>query len=218
MSPQPSYYPGIETPMPQELPPTGINQVPQRYNLTAYPGSAPIIDGRINGDDIWKEGMNVKMDAKGISYTITAKHNRENLYVLLQWKGHPVWKDRIMLLFKQNDGVPDIYMNTGRVDMYSIKYDKSIFEDWHFVNDYITEEHQDGSAKFSLNDNNNEMAIEWKIPLNSGDNYDISINNYPAQLGFSIINEADGGIFPADAHQYAPDTWANLVIADTKKP
>lgn len=216
MSPQPSYYPGID-PVPQEMPYIGIDRARQRYNITAYPGSAPIIDGKVNGDDIWKEGMNVQTDVKGISYTITAKHNRENMYVLVQWKGQPVWRDRIMLLFKQNDGGPDIYMNSGRVDMYSLKYEKSIFEDWHFVNDYITEEHQDGSAKFSLY-NNNEMAIEWKIPLNSGDNYDISINNYPARLGFSIINEADGGIFPTNAHQYSPDTWANLVIADTKKP
>ncbi len=218
MSPQPSYYPGIETPVPQELPYIGGDQASQRYNITAYLGSAPIVDGKINGDDLWKEGMNVQMDVRGISYTITAKHNRENIYVLMQWKGQPVWTDRIMLLFKQNDGVPDIYMNTGRVDMYSITYDKSIFEDWHFVNDYITEEHQDGSAKFSLNNNNNEMAIEWKIPLNSGDNYDISINTYPTNLGFSIMNEKDGGIFPADAHQYDPGTWANLVIVDTKRP
>lgn len=217
ISPQPSYYPGIE-PIPQEMPYIGIDQASQRYNITAYLGSAPVIDGKINGDDIWKEGMNVQMDIKGISYTITAKHNRENLYVLVQWKGQPVWKDRIMLLFKQNDRVQDFYMNTGRVDMYSIKYDHYIFEDWHFVNDYTTEEHQDGSAKFSLNNNNNEMVIEWKIPLNSGDNYDISINNYPAQLGFSIMNDGDGGIFPADAHQYDPETWANLVIVDTKKP
>ena len=225
ISSQSSYYPGIETYVPQEIlsggfeeSPVRIVQIPQKYDLTAYLGSAPIIDGKINGDDIWKEGMNVQMDVRGISYTITAKHNRENLYVLVQWKGQPVWKERIMLLFKQDHGVPIIYMNTGLVDMYSLKYDHSIFEDWHFVNDYITEEHQDGSAKFSLNNNNNEMVIEWKIPLNSGDDYDIYINNYPAQLGFSIMNDGDGGIFPADAHQYDPETWANLVIADTKKP
>lgn len=215
MSPQPSYYP-ID-PVPQEMPYIGIDQASQRYNITAYLGSAPIIDGKVNGDDIWNEGMNVQMDARGISYTITAKHDRENIYVLVQWKGQPVWRDRIMLLFKQNYGAPDIYMNTGRVDMYSIKYDKSVFEDWHFVNDYITEEHQDGSAKYSLNNNNNEMAIEWKIPMNSGDNSDISINTYPAQLGFSIVNEAEGGFFPPNAHQYDPGTWANLVISDTKK-
>ena len=214
---QPSYNPGIEYPVPQEVPSVITEAPPQRYNLTAYRGSAPVIDGMVNGDDLWKEGMNTRIDARGTSYIITAKHNRENLYVLMHWKGYPAWNDHILLLLKQDDGAPDMNMNTGRIDMYSLKYEPDIFEDWHFVDDFTTAEHQDGSAKVSFNENVGETAIEWKIPLNSGDNYDIYINKYPARLGFSIVSDRDG-IFPALAHQYDPGTWADLEIVDTKKP
>lgn len=134
------------------------------------------------------------------------------------WKGSSAWNDHIMLLFKQDDGAPDMNMNTGRVDMYSLKYEPAIFEDWHFVDDFTSAEHQDGSAKASYNENINEMAIEWKIPLNSGDDHDIYINKYPTRLGFSIVSDRDGGIFPAQAHQFDPATWADLEIVDTKKP
>ncbi|MBU4076188.1 MAG: YIP1 family protein [Euryarchaeota archaeon] len=213
---QPSYNPGIDTPVPQEYNSVSIEPVQQRYNLTAYLGYAPVIDGMINGDDLWKEGMNVQTDVKGISYTITTKHDREYLYILMHWKGPSVWNDHILLLLKQDNGVPDFNMNTGRIDMYSLKYEPAIFEDWHFVSDFTSAEHQDGSAKVSYNNNIDEMVIEWKIPLNSGDTYDISVNKYPARLGFSIINDRDGGIFPAQAHQYYPETWANLEIVDTK--
>jgi len=215
---QTSYQPEIEQPVWQEVPYVGIEPPPQRYNLTAYRGSAPVIDGMVNDDDTWKEGVNTRIDVRGTSYLITAKHDMENLYVLMQRKGSPSWNDRIMLLLKQDEGALDMNMNTGRVDMYSLKYEPAIFEDWHFVSDFTSAEHQDGSAKVSYNYNINEMAIEWKISLNSGDNYDIYINKYPARLGFSIVSDRDGGIYPARAHQYDPATWADLVIVDERKP
>lgn len=213
-----AYQTGTESYVPREVPSIGIEPPPQRYNLTAYLGYAPVIDGIVNGDDIWNEGMNTRIDVRGTSYLITAKHDKENLYILMQWKGSPAWNDRVMLLFKQDDGVPDLNMNTGRIDMYSLKYEPAIFEDWHFVNNFTTAEHQDGSAKFSFNNNINEMAIEWKIPLNSGDNHDFHINKYPARLGFSIVSDRDGGIFPAQAQQYDPATWADLEIVEMRKP
>ncbi len=212
------FHPGINTPVAQEYHYVGIEPVQQRYNFTAYRGSAPVIDGMINGDDIWKEGMNARVDVRGTSYLITAKHDTENLYVIMQWKGSPAWNDRIMLLFKQDDEAPDMNMNTGRIDMYSLKYEPAIFEDWHFVDDFRSAEHQDGSAKASYNYNIREMAVEWKIPLNSGDNYDIYIKKYPARLGFSIVSDRDGGTFPARTHQYDPATWADLDIVDMRKP
>ncbi|MBU4076187.1 MAG: YIP1 family protein [Euryarchaeota archaeon] len=215
---QTSYQPGIEQPVWQEVPYVGIEAPPQRYDLTAYRGSAPVIDGIISGDDRWNEGMNVQMDVRDTSYLITAKHDRENLYVMMQWKGSPAWNDTILLLLKQDDAAPGMNMNTGRIDMYSLKYGHAIFEDWHFVDDFTSAEHQDGSANVSYNYNIREMAIEWKIPLNSGDNYDIYINKYPARLGFSIVNDRDGGIFPVRAHQYDPATWADLEIVDVRKP
>ncbi len=214
---QTSYQPGIEQPVWQEVPYVSIEPPQPRYNLTAYRGSAPVIDGVIIGDDRWKEGMNARIDVRGTSYIINTKHDRENLYVMMQWKGSPAWNDHILLLLKQDDGAPDMNMNTGRIDMYSLKYEPAIFEDWHFVDDFTSAEHQDGSAKVSYNYNIREMAIEWKIPLNSGDNYDIYINKYPARLGFSIVNDRDGGIFPARAHQYDPATWADLEIVDIRK-
>ncbi len=45
------------------------------------------------------------------------------------------------------------------------------------------------------------------------------VKDYPAELGFSIINEraGEGGILPSTAYRSDPRTWAQLNIINLRK-
>lgn len=219
---QPSYNHGIESPVPQEVPTLVTEPPPQRYNLIAFLGSAPVIDGKVNDNDAWTEGAKTEVNAKGKYYSITTKHDRENLYILIQWQGTPQRNEIISLFFEQDSGRPDSNFNTGRVDAYfQINTDDPPpLVDGHYESGFISDQHQDGSLKVDYYANKSEWIQEWKIPLNSGDKDDIFVDKYPAHIGFSIINEreGEGGILPSTSYKNSPWTWANLEIVDVRKP
>lgn len=192
---------------PPKLPP---DHDTRSYNLTVYPGSPPVIDGMISDEDRWSDGANVQVNARLKSYNITMKHDRENLYILMYWKGAPEWNDMISLCFEQDNGKADSNLNTGRVDWYyqSNNGDPNKFNDGHYESGYRSDQHQDGSLKVGYDINKSEWVQEWKIPMNSGDKDDIFIIKYPTVIGFSILNEiaGEGGILPSTANKIYPNT------------
>jgi len=197
---------------------------PEKYRITAYAGSPPQIDGIIDYEDRWSEGEETIIESGGQYYAVTTKHDFEHIYVLLEW-GAPIEEiNNIAISFEQDDGKPDFNLSNGRVDSYYQGYYKDgkfVISDTHYDSDYTykytDKEHQDGSLKGSYK--NGKWTLEWKLPMNSGDKYDIYVNKYPAELGFSIIDTVitPGGIFPPDATDYDPRTWGTMTIVDKKR-
>lgn len=207
-----------QPPRPPYAPP--VQEIQQNI-LPAYLGSAPDVDGKINDNDRWDEGTQIKVSARGKNYIVTAKHDRENLYILMRWKGNSGWNDMISLYFEQDNDMNDSNLSTGLVDWYYQRdgSDPAKFGDGHYEPGFIQDNHQDGSLMVGYDVNESEWVQEWKIPLNSGDKDDIFIKDYPAELGFSIINEnaGEGGIFPSIAYRSDPRTWARLNIINLRK-
>ncbi|MFA4936614.1 MAG: YIP1 family protein, partial [Candidatus Methanoperedens sp.] len=191
----PDYY---ETPYKTE---------PVRYNITVFAGSTPIIDGSKDDEDKWYEGEPIRAEARGKSYTITTKHDFESIYILMQWNSSPEWRDDMHIYFEQDEEEPDHNWFNGRVDSYYQGYGQNSLLDAHGPG-YVVSEEQNGNLKGGYKDG--LWTLEWKIPLQSGDDYDIYIDKYPAQVGFSIINWGDGvarGIWPPNADPYQLETW-----------
>lgn len=210
-------YTPLPTPIPSDTP---SYQERNSYQLYALPGSIPILDGILSDSDKWQENGEISIDIKGKQYLISMKHDMENLYILMRWKGSPRWEDNISIYFEQDDLVPDYNINTGRIDRYYLgnNSDPTILIDGHYDSGYVPDEHQDGSIMVGYDTNNGHWVMEWKIPMNSGDRNDIFVNKYPSLVSLSIINEIDGkgGILPPYADKYDPGTWATIKILDEK--
>ncbi len=192
----------------------------EKYNITVYAGTTPNIDGTIKDGDAWYEGEQTSIEARGKNYTIITKHDSENLYILMEWNGTPEWEDMMALYFEQDEGAPDLNLSNGRVDNYyqgHYKYGPESMSDAHYGSGYTVAEQHNGLLKAGYNAGT--WVLEWQVPLRSGDTYDIYVDKYPAQLGFSIINWRDGakGIWPPKADPYKALTWGNMVIVDTNK-
>ncbi len=143
--------------------------------IPAFFGSAPVVDGEVKDNDAWTEGVQIEVSARGKKYFVTAKHDRENLYILMRWKGNPEWNEMISLYFEQDNDMHDSNLSTGLVDWYyqSDGSDPAKFGDGHYESGFIQDNHQDGSLMVGYDVNENEWVQEWKIPLNSGDKDDI---------------------------------------------
>ena len=211
------YKPGIDQPLPD----------PVSYNTKVYFGGTPDIDGITDASDSWHEGNQMNVESRGKYYTIITKHDYENIYILMEWDGTPEWNDEMAIYFEQDNGGPDQNIDNGLTDCYyqgSSSYGPSSLADAHYDQNeeskfgpgYLVTETFDGKVEGKYNDG--RWKLEWKIPLNSGDPYDISIDEYPTELGFSIVNWKGGakGIWPPDADPYLPETWGTVTIVDGK--
>ncbi len=190
----------------------------ERYATTVYVGSTPTIDGISDGKDSWYEGEQIHVEARGTVYTIVTKHDFEYIYILMAWYASPEWRYDMSIYFEQDSGGgPDHDLDTGVLDNY---YQGASGPDYatdaHFDQGYTIAEKQDGSVKSGYQDG--RWTLEWQIPMKSGDEFDISINEYPVQVGFSIIDWKMGakGIWPPAAWPYTPETWGNMTFVDEK--
>lgn len=192
-----------------------------KYNTTVYAGSSPAIDGTADDRDAWYEGEQNRIEVKGKKYTVTTKHDFENLYILMEWNGAPEWDDMMAIYFEQDNGTPDFNLSNGRVDNYyqgHYKYGpESISDAHHYESGYTVMEEHNGLLRAGYR--NGTWTLEWQVPLRSGDAYDIYVDKYPMQLGFSIINNRGGayGIWPPGADLYKAGTWGNMMISGIKK-
>ena len=200
---------------------------PVNYNTKVYFGGTPDIDGITGASDSWHEGNQMNVEARGKYYTIITKHDYENIYILMEWDGTPEWNDKMAIYFEQDNGGPDQNIDNGLVDCYyqgSSSYGPSSSYDAHYDQNeesefgpgYLVTETFDGKVDGKYSDG--RWKLEWQIPLNSGDPNDISVTEYPTELGFSIINWESGakGIWPPDADPYLPQTWGTMTIVDGK--
>ncbi|HEY9204388.1 MAG TPA: YIP1 family protein [Candidatus Methanoperedens sp.] len=192
-----------------------------KYNMTVYAGSTPQIDGIVDAKDAWHEGEQIHTVSAGEDYAITTKHDFNNTYILVQWRDLPEWNDAMHLYFEQDEGKPDFDLNNGIVDNYyqgHPSYGPESMRDAHYDSGYTVLEHQDGLVKAGYG--NGTWTIEWQIPMRSEDPYDIHIEKYPAQVGFSIANWGNGpavGVWPPNSAPYLPETWGNMLIVDSEK-
>jgi len=190
-------------------------------------GGTPDIDGITGASDSWHEGNQMNVESRGKYYTIITKHDYENIYILMEWDGTPEWVDKMAIYFEQDNGGPDQNIDNGLVDCYyqgSSSYGPSSSCDAHYDQNewskfgprYLVTENFDGKVEGKYNDG--RWKLEWQIPLNSGDSYDISVDEYPTELGFSIVNWEGGakGIWPPAADPYLPETWGKMTIVDGK--
>ncbi|VVB97427.1 Yip1 domain protein [uncultured archaeon] len=190
------------------------------YNTTVYAGSTPQIDGIVDTRDAWYEGEKIYTIARGKNYNITTKHDFENIYILMEWEGPPEWEDMMALYFEQDGSTQDFTLTSGLADNYyqgHYKYGPDSFRDAHYDSGYTVSEVQNGNLKSSYTDGS--WKLEWQIPMKSGDEFDIYIDTYPTQVGFSILNDRNGasGIWPPSADMYDPKTWGSMTIVDGKK-
>ncbi|MFA4936612.1 MAG: YIP1 family protein, partial [Candidatus Methanoperedens sp.] len=188
----------------------------EKYNTTVYASSAPQIDGIVDEKDRWYEGESFHIEGKKY-YTITTKHDFENIYILVQWYAPPEWKDDIAIYFEQDGSSPDFNLKNGRTDHYyqgHFKYGPNSFRDAHYDSGYTVSETQNGNLKGSYKDG--VWNLEWQIPLSSGDVHDIYITNYPTQIGFTIINRMGWDSWPPNSLPEKPETWGDMTIVAEK--
>lgn len=198
---------------------SGVTQNFEKYTTTVYLGSTPTVDGIADENDAWYEGEEILIEARGVYYTIVTKHDFENIYVLLQWEGAPEWGDEMAIWLEQDEGGADFNDDTGIVDRYNQGYygygPDSLYDSSTLCEGMLEE--QNGIVKGAYE--KGYWTLEWQIPLRSGDDCDIYIDEYPAHVGFSIINWRGGanGIWPPNAWPYKCETWGNMTIAGEKK-
>ncbi len=188
----------------------------EKYNTTVYAGSAPQIDGIVDEKDRWYEGESFHIERKKY-YTITTKHDFENIYILVQWYAPPEWKDGIDIYFEQDGNSPDFNLKNGRTDNYyqgHFEYGPNSFRDAHYDSGYTVAETQNGNLKSGYKDG--MWNLEWQIPLSSGDVHDIYINNYPTQIGFTIINRMGWDSWPPNSSPEKPETWGKMTVVNKK--
>ncbi|MCG7848872.1 MAG: YIP1 family protein [ANME-2 cluster archaeon] len=195
--------------------------LPFGYIPVVY-GSAPVIDGRYSfNEDTWYETEYINFErykipgdpnSEVIYYSMAAKHDRENLYILIRWDGDPTWQSSLDLRFEQDGDFHDQDLGTGVIDykMNSIK-DPSSLVDSHYMGE--DSEAQNGTVKGDYT--RGEWAVEWVIPLQGTDPGDINIENFPTTLGFIVIDWGSGVdtvLWPPGADPYEPETWGNLEL------
>lgn len=199
---------------------------PEKYRITAYVGSPPQIDGAVTEEDKWHEGEQFIAKDKNRTYYITIKHDFEYIYILMKWENPFKQSGNIEVFFEQDNNKQDFDLNNGRVDGYFQGYyqdDNLVIEsfvvpDAHYEGDrYAGDEQQGGSLYGGYK--NGKWILEWKIPMNSGDKYDIYINSYPTEVGFAITNTvaAPEGVFPPGADNHDPRTWGTMTIVDKRR-
>jgi hypothetical protein len=185
--------------------------LPAESTITAPYGSAPIVDGYHTPEDQWYETQKVHLQTDDVIYTMAAKHDNENLYILINWNDEPEWKNSITMYFEQDGQSHDHNLETGRVDCKSNGAD--VYGPGNLVDsDYNSDvrEMQDGIV--AGNYSGGFWTQEWAIPLQSDEQVDINVKQLPATLGFVITDTGTRIVWPARASLSRPETWGNLEI------
>lgn len=193
----------------QDVPPSGLK-------LTAPYSTPPIVDGFHTPGDGWDKVQPVEFTSRGVPYTIAAKHDSQNLYILLKWEGSPQWQNSMDIRLEQDGTAHDHDLSTGRDD-YKYNgaevYGPSNLGDAHFDGG-VAEEH---NGMVAGNYSNGMWVQEWVIPLNYDDPGDIYVTQMPTTLGFALIDWGPGiatGVWPPGAWPYEPETWGDLELLD----
>ncbi|MHC1757138.1 MAG: YIP1 family protein [Methanosarcina sp.] len=187
---------------------------PVESSITASCGSTPVVDGYYTSEDKWQETQEIDFTSENVEYTIAAKHDIENLYILIKWEGDPVWQNSMDIRFEQDGNSHDHNLSTGRDDYKyngAEMYGPSNFADAHYSGGVREEENGMVAGNYS----DGFWVQEWVVPLRSADPGDINIEQLPARLGFAVIDWGPGmatGRWPAGAWPYKPETWGNLEI------
>lgn len=196
---------------------------PIKYDITVFAGSTPIIDGIKDGKDAWYEGESIRKAYGVDDLTITVKHDFENIYILMELDGQPGSFNQIAMYFEQDKNFPDHNLTSGLVDNYYLAFfafENSLSDrHYQFGSGYGSNEPQNATSKGVYKDGISIM--EWQIPMKSGDVHDIYVNEFPTQVGFSIIDwknwrEGPRGIWPPNALPSKPETWGTMTIVGEK--
>lgn len=195
---------------------------PIKQKITAPYGSAPIIDGYYTPEDKWDETHTTAFISGNVSYSIAAKHDGENLYLLVKYEVKPEELDYVSISFEQDGNSHDHNLDTGRTDQKITdpqKYGINHMDDFYFPERIPGQEsffNLEGKENGMLKSNyiDGSWIHEWVIPLRSGDFGDIYINEFPSTLGFNFINGDfyDGGTWPPDMNPYDIETWGDIEI------
>lgn len=190
--------------------------LPAESKITASYGSTPVVDGHYTSDDKWYEAHEIVFISENAEYAMAAKHDNENLYILIKWNGDPVWQNSMEIRFEQDGDSHDHNLSTGHDD-YKYNgaevYGPSNLADAH--NSGGVREEQDGMVSGNYSDG--FWVQEWVVPLRSSDPGDVSVENIPTTLGFALIDWGPGmatGLWPAGAWPYEPETWGDLEIVE----
>lgn len=203
---------------------TSTTAYPAFKNITAYLGTAPMIDGIITPTDGWFEGGTLSFVKNAVQYSILTKHDRKNLYVSIIFPDTPTWEHAFALYFEQDGTTHDSLLTNGRTDG---KYqgaggpnswrDAHWKEGWTVADEYESLGKLDGDMHTVYN--GTHWNVEWSIPLNSGDEYDIGVDRFPANVGFSIVDWGGGvaqGFWPMYSNPYKTDTWGELILLEKR--
>ncbi|MCX9014770.1 MAG: YIP1 family protein [Candidatus Methanoperedens sp.] len=214
-------------------PPSPVKYTPDVYEqpypsdidnlkLTAPYGSAPNVDGYYTPEDKWDDTQVIAFISRNINYSIAAKHDGENLYLLAKWKGQPEELDYVLISFEQDGNSHDHNLNTGRNDQKIT--DPERYGINHFADIYYPEQMLGQESVINLESQENGKVRsnyidgfwiqEWVVPLRSGDFGDLYLNDFPATLGFMLINKnvKDGESWPPDLNPYDLKTWGDIEI------
>lgn len=194
----------------------GTDTSPVESSIIASYGSTPVMDGYYTSEDKWQEAPKVDFTSDGVEYTIAAKHDGENLYILIKWEGDSVWQNSMDIRFEQDGNSHDHNLSTGRDD-YKYNgaeiYGPSNFADAHYGGG--VREEKNGMVAGNYSDG--FWVQEWVVPLRSTDPGDINVEELPARLGFAVIDWGPGvatGIWPEGAWPYESETWGDLEIVN----
>lgn len=187
-----------------------ITYVPQPTKLVAIAGAAPVIDGYFTPEDGWDKTQKIDVVSGSADYyTLAAKHDRENLYILVRWQGEPGYNSAFMY-FEQDGTSHDHNLATGRSD---IKHNSAT--NYYFDAKGNREQDEKQNGKGGANYSNGYWVYEWAIPLQSGDKDDIYVDQFPSTLGFMVeFDKSFKNVFwPENASRYnGPESWGDLEI------
>ena len=199
------------------------NQTPHSVHpkITAPYGSKPVVDGRYTSEDKWYETQETSFISGNTAYSMAAKHDGENLYLLVKWEDKPDKQDYISISFEQDGDSHDHNLKTGRNDRKSTwasVYGANNFED-SFNQELIMvttkvmaiDKLEDGMLR--SNNSDGFWVHEWVVPLRSGDVADIYVQHFPTTLGFSMTTNFFPEVtWPPIMGDSNLETWGDIEI------
>ena len=186
-----------------------IKLTPQPTRIVTAVGKAPLIDGRFTPEDGWDNTGRLDLVSSSADYyTIAAKHDRENLYILVKWIGEPYYTSAF-IVFEQDGTSHDHDLGTGRNDMKHNSASNYYF-DAHGKMEQNEEQNGIGRSNYS----NQSWVYEYSVPLCSGDKMDICVEKFPSTLGFMLEVGNENIFWPHNASRDSSEFWGDLELID----